>query len=146
MAFRVAATNPRPNFHFEYEREALEPIGAEIVPVYADDERDYREALAEMDAVILGLKVAVTAEVIAGLRRCKVIAAGGIGVDKVDVEAATAAGIPVTNVPDVFTEEVADQAFALLLAVNRKLIYCYQMATTGRWAETQPGMGSVPKI
>ncbi|MBA2446471.1 MAG: C-terminal binding protein [Chloroflexi bacterium] len=146
MAFRVAATNPRPSSQLEYEREALDPIGAEIVPVYAEDERSYREALADMDAVLLGLKVAVTAEVIAGLRRCKVIAAGGIGVDKVDVEAATAAGIPVTNVPDVFTEEVADQAFMLMLAVNRKLLYCHQMATTNRWSEAYGGLGSMPKV
>jgi len=88
----------------------------------------------------------VTAAVIGKLRRCKLIMATGIGLDKIDLDAATAAGIPVANVPDVFTEEVADQAFALLLAVNRKLPYCVEMARSGRWAQTQAGMGSVPKI
>jgi D-3-phosphoglycerate dehydrogenase / 2-oxoglutarate reductase len=146
MPFRVAATNPRANATFEHEREALDPIGAEIVPVYADDQRQYREAVADMDAIMVGLKVSVTADVIEGLRACKVIATGGIGLDKVDVDAATAAGIPVTNVPDVFTEEVADQAFALLLAVNRKLLYCHQMATSGRWTEAYAGLGSMPKV
>jgi D-3-phosphoglycerate dehydrogenase / 2-oxoglutarate reductase len=145
MGFKVAATNPRATT-FEHERVALDPIGAEIVPVYADDERQYRDQIAEMDAVMAGLKVALTADVIRGLRNCKLIAAGGIGVDKIDLDAATEAGIPVTNVPDVFTEEVADQAFTLLLAVNRKLIYCHQMATTGRWAEAHQGYGSMPKI
>ncbi len=146
MAFIVAATNPRADAKFELEREALDPIGAEIEPIYAEDERQYRDALANVDAVILGLKVSMTRDVIAGLRQCKIIAAGGIGVDKVDVEAATEAGIPVTNVPDVFTEEVADQAFALLLAVNRKLIYCQQMASSGRWSEAYAGYGSMPRI
>jgi len=99
-----------------------------------------------MDAVIAGLKVSLTADVISKLRRVKIIQSTGIGVDKIDVDAATAAGIPVVNVPDVFTEEVADQAFTLLLAVNRKLVYCQQMAASGRWSQTQAGLGSVPKI
>ena len=146
MAFKVALTNPRKGSTPNLEMEALAPIGAEIVPIYADDEASYAEQLRDVDAVIVGPKVNLTATVIGKLERCKLIQATGIGLDKIDVEAATAAGIPVTNVPDVFTEEVADQAFTLLLAVNRKLIFCYQMATTGRWAETQPGLGSMPKI
>ena len=146
MSFRVAATNPRPGYDFQYERQALDPIGAEIVPVHQTDERAYAQAVADMDAVMTGLKMRISADVIRGMRRCKVIAAGGIGVDSVDLEAATAAGIPVTNVPDVFTEEVADQAMLLLLAVNRKLLYCHETATSGRWEQAFGGLGSVPKM
>jgi D-3-phosphoglycerate dehydrogenase len=52
-----------------------------------------------------------------GLERCKVIIAlGSVGVDSVDCAAATAKGIPVTNVPDTFIEEVADHAMTLILA------------------------------
>jgi len=146
MAFKVALTNPSTGREPSLEREALTPIGAEIVPVMADDEASYAEQLREVDAVIVGPKVNVTAAVIGKMERCKLIMATGIGLDKIDLDAATAAGIPVANVPDVFTEEVADQAFALLLAVNRKLPYCVEMARSGRWAQTQAGMGSVPKI
>lgn len=145
MSFKVAMTNPRYE-SFDLEREALDPIGAEIVPIYADDEASYAEQIADLDAVIVGLKVSLTADVIRKLRRVRIIQATGIGVDKIDVEAATAAGIPVVNVPDVFTEEVADQAFTLLLAVNRKLVYTQQMAASGKWSQTQAGMGSVPKL
>ncbi|MCC6178553.1 MAG: C-terminal binding protein [Chloroflexi bacterium] len=146
MGFKVAATNPRAGYTHEYEGEALTPISAEIVPIYADDEASYGDQLTDVDALIAGLKVGITADVISKMKNCKVIAAGGIGVDKIDLEAATAAGIPVTNVPDIFTEEVADQAFALLLAVNRKLVYCHQMATSNRWSEAYRGLGSMPKI
>jgi D-3-phosphoglycerate dehydrogenase / 2-oxoglutarate reductase len=146
MGFKVAATNPRAGYDYAYEREALDGIGAEVVPIRAEDEASYREQLGDCDALIVGIRPPVTASVIAALSRCKVIANGGIGVDKVDVDAASAAGIVVTNVPDVFTEEVADQAFTLLLAVNRKLVYCHQMATSGRWAEAYAGLGSMPKI
>src|SRR4051794_17584753 len=145
MGFRVAITNPRYD-NLDLEREALDPIGAELIPVYAEDDVSYAEQIADMDAVIVGLRVSLTAEVIAQLRSIKIIQATGIGVDKIDVDAATEAGIPVCNVPDVFTEEVADQAFTLLLAVNRKLVYTQQMAASGRWSQTQAGLGSVPKI
>ncbi|MGE3910918.1 MAG: C-terminal binding protein [Chloroflexota bacterium] len=145
MTFKVAITNPR-SASFEHENVALSQIDAEIVPIYADDEESYIAQVADADAIIAGLKVRITANVIANLKQCKIIQSTGIGVDRIDVEAATAAGIPVVNVPDVFTEEVADQAFALLLAVNRKVVYCHQMAAAGKWSQTIAGMGSVPKI
>lgn len=145
MTFKVAITNPR-GTSFEHERVALDQIDAEIVPIFADDEESYAQQIADADAVIAGLKVRLTADVIGKLKQCKIIQTTGIGFDRIDVDAATAAGIPVVNVPDVFTEEVADQAFTLLLAVNRKVVYCHQMATSGKWSQTIPGMGSVPKI
>jgi D-3-phosphoglycerate dehydrogenase len=145
MTFKVAITNPR-GTSFEHESVALDPIDAEIVPIFADDEESYAQQIADADAVIAGLKVRLTADVIGKLKQCKIIQTTGIGFDRIDVDAATAAGIPVVNVPDVFTEEVADQAFALLLAVNRKIVYCHQMATSGKWSQTIAGMGSVPKI
>jgi D-3-phosphoglycerate dehydrogenase / 2-oxoglutarate reductase len=145
MTFKVAITNPR-GTSFEHERVALDTIDAEIVPIFAEDEESYAQQIADADAVIAGLKVRLTADVIGKLKQCKIIQTTGIGFDRIDVDAATAAGIPVVNVPDVFTEEVADQAFSLLLAVNRKVVYCHQMATSGKWSQTIAGMGSVPRI
>jgi D-3-phosphoglycerate dehydrogenase len=75
----------------------------------------------------------VGAETIRIMKRCKVIARYGIGVDIVDVEAATARGILVTNVRDYCTEEVADHAVALWLTLSRKL-WQYDRAThAGVW-------------
>src|SRR6476660_9264805 len=145
MTFKVAITNPR-GTSFEHERVALDAIDAEIVPIFADDEESYIQQVADADAIIAGLKVRVSANVISKLRQCKIIQTTGIGFDRIDVDAATAAGIPVVNVPDVFTEEVADQAFALLLAVNRKIVYCAGMTGTGQWAQTMAGMNNIPKI
>lgn len=145
MTFKVAVTNPR-GTTLEHERVALDPIDAELVPIFADDEETYINQVADADAIIAGLKVRVSAKVIASLKQCKIIQATGIGVDRIDVEAATAAGIPVVNVPDVFTEEVADQAFALLLAVNRKVVFCADMTRAGNWAQAMSGMGGTPKV
>jgi D-3-phosphoglycerate dehydrogenase len=88
----------------------------------------------------------LTASVIGQLRRCKIIANGGIGVDPVDVEAATAAGIVVSNVPDLFVDEVADQAFALLLAAQRKVVHCHALTSSGRWSETWATLGHIQKL
>ncbi len=146
MAFKVAATSPRGNYAFDYEREALDPVGVEIVPVTWQDAQQYAEAVVDADAIILGRGVQITPEIARALRNCKVIINGGVGVDRIDVDAATEAGIPVVNVPDVWLHEVADQAMLLLLAVTRKLIHAHQITSSGRWSEVYDGLGSVPRI
>jgi D-3-phosphoglycerate dehydrogenase len=64
----------------------------------------------------------------------------------VDVEAATAAGIVVTNVPDVFIEEVADYAMMLLLNVSRLTPTMVQMARDGRWYQARPLLSRIPRV
>ena len=64
-----------------------------------------------------------TKKIIDGLpEKCRGIILGSVGVDSVDVEAATARGMPVTNCPDTFIEEVADHAMMLLLSTFRRTI------------------------
>ena len=75
-----------------------------------------------------------------GLQRCRIIALGSVGVDSVDVAAATARGIPVTNVPDTFIEEVADHAMMMLLSTFRRLIVQDRMVRDGRWREGRPSL------
>jgi D-3-phosphoglycerate dehydrogenase / 2-oxoglutarate reductase len=146
MAFKVAATAGRPGYAFELEREALDPIGAELVEVNWEDEAQYTAAVADLDAIIVGRGVNITANVVQGLRNVKVIINGGVGVDRIDVDAATAAGIPVVNVPDVWLNEVADHALLLLLAVARKLRYASEMAHSGRWSQVHSGLAPVPRL
>ena len=146
MAFQVAASPSRPGYRFEYEREALDPIGAEIVEVAWENEAQYVAAVADLDAIIIGRGVSITPKIAAGLRNVKVIINGGVGVDRIDVDAATEAGIPVVNVPDVWLNEVADHAMLLLLAVARKLKYASGMAHSGRWAQVHSALAPVPRL
>jgi D-3-phosphoglycerate dehydrogenase len=88
----------------------------------------------------------VTQKMIDGLQRCKIISLGSVGVDSVDVEAATAKGIPVTNCPDTFIEEVADHALTLILATHRRLIEQDRMVRDGRWAEGRPALLKIPRL
>lgn len=134
MGFKVVVVNAPADETFRYEREALDPIGAEIVRRTAQNEDELCAAVADADAAILS-GGRWTARVINALERCRVIAAGGIGLDGIDLDAATERGIPVCNVPDVFVDEVADQTMALLLAVNRKVVLCHNAVVAGRWRE-----------
>ena len=120
--------------NYEMEREALEPIGAEIVVLDASDEDAFIAQAKDADAII-GRGVRLTPKTLAALEKCKVIAGSGVGFDYVDVPAATRAGIVVTNVPDVFIEEVADHAMTLLLACWRRLITQDRIVREGRWGE-----------
>ena len=94
---------------YALEMEALGPLGAEIVEVAGKTEDEFIRAARDGDALYAKGR-SITKRMIDGLERCKVIALGSVGVDSVDVAAATARGIPVTNVPDTFIEEVADHA------------------------------------
>lgn len=124
---------------YELENEALLPLGTEIVEIDAASENEFIAGAHDADAVYAKGRP-FTKRMIDGLERCKVIALGTVGVDSVDVAAATARGIPVTNVPDTFIEEVADHAMMLLLAGFRRLLQQDRMVREGRWREGRPAL------
>jgi D-3-phosphoglycerate dehydrogenase len=118
----------------ENERRELEKVGAELVPAqlrYASPE-EIIEVCKDADGLIVQY-AKITREVIEGLEKCKVIARYGIGVDNVDVKAATEKGIFVVNVPDYCVEEVSDHTVALLLASVRKLLLYDKAVKSGTW-------------
>lgn len=75
----------------------------------------------------------ITAEMISQMTRCRIIARFGMGVDNVDIPAATKAGIVVTRVPDYCIDEVSDHTMALLLALARKIPFANSRAHAGHW-------------
>ena len=130
---------------YVYEREALDPIGAEIVEVAAQTDEEFVAGARGADA-IMGAGRRMTAEIIAGLERCRVIGLASVGADTVDVEAATKAGIVVTNVPDVFVEDVADHTLALMLAAHRKLKLMDRLMRDGNWRDARPALSESPRL
>lgn len=129
---------------YALESEALEGLDAEIVEAPTDT-AGFIAAAKEADA-IYAKGIPITKEIIDSLARCKVIALGSVGVDSVDVKAATERGIPVTNIPDTFIEEVADHAMTLLLAGFRRLIEQDRMVREGRWKEGRPALLKIPRL
>src|SRR5437773_2018811 len=130
---------------YDFELEGLAPIGAEIVEIPAGTEDEFVQAARDADALYAKGR-AITKRMIDGLERCKVIALGSVGVDSVDVAAATARHIPVTNVPDTFIEEVADHAMMLILATFRRLVVQDRMVREGRWKEGRPALLQIPRL
>ena len=88
---------------YKLEMEGLGNCDAEIIETAAATEDEFIAAARGADALIAKGRP-ITRRIIDGLERCKVIALGSVGADSVDVAAATARGIPVTNVPDTFIE------------------------------------------
>lgn len=127
------------------EMEALELIDAEIVEIPAGSENEFIAAANDADALYAKGRQ-ITKRMIDGLERCKVIACGSVGVDYVDVAAATAKGIPVTNVPDTFIEEVAEHAVTLMLASWRHLVVQDGLVRNQRWSEGRPMLLKLPRF
>jgi D-3-phosphoglycerate dehydrogenase / 2-oxoglutarate reductase len=127
------------------ERALLADFGAELEvadgPVEAVLER-----ARDADA-LLNTYLAFDAAALGQLERCKVIARYGIGVDNIDLEAARAAGIVVTNVPDYCLEEVGVHALALMLALYRRLPEADASVRAGGWgiADLRP-IGRVSEL
>jgi D-3-phosphoglycerate dehydrogenase len=119
------------------ERAVLEPLGIELRVANCHSAQDIVAACAEADAVLLNL-APMDATAIAGLKRCKVISRYGIGMDNVDIPAATARGIVVRNVPGYCNTEVADHALALLLALLRGISERNSAIRAGSWNITSP--------
>jgi len=116
----------------EIEQELLGAIGATVVSLQARSEVDLLDAVTDADALLV-CYAPVTDRVIRRMTRCRIIARYGIGVDNVDLGAATAKGIVVTNVPDYCVDEVSDHALALLLACARRIPALAGRVRGGRW-------------
>src|ERR1700681_4620207 len=129
---------------YAFEKEALDPIGAEIVEARAN-EGDFIAAARTADA-IYGKGLPISKAIIDALENCKVITLGSVGVDSVDIAAATARGIPVTNIPDTFIEEVADHAMTLILATYRRLVLHDRLVREGRCKEGRPMLYEFPRL
>ncbi|HLC41370.1 MAG TPA: C-terminal binding protein [Methylomirabilota bacterium] len=131
MSFVVAVTDyVFPSL--EPERRVLDPLGVELRAGQCRSEEEIIALAQEADAV-LNCYAKMTGRVIESLKRCRIIARYGIGVDNVDLAAATKAGIVVTNVPDYCVDEVSDHALACLLALTRQVVEADRAVKSGTW-------------
>ncbi|MDA7921032.1 C-terminal binding protein [Verrucomicrobiales bacterium] len=102
----------------DYERQVLDGH-AEVSALNALCEDDLIGKVEEVDAIMVYHYFQLTRETIMRLKNCKIICRPGVGYDGVDIAAAREQGIPVCNVPDYGTEEVADSALAMALSLAR---------------------------
>ena len=124
-----------------------DPIGAEgIELLQAHAEVDVKtgmkppELLAvigDYDALVVRSETKATKEVIEAAKKLKVIARAGIGVDNIDLDAATNAGIAVVNAPTGNTVAAAEHTMALMLALSRNVPFAQQSLKAGEWKRSQ---------
>ena len=109
----------------------------EIRSVDGADRAALLPALADVDAVLIRSATKIDAEAIAAAPKLKVVARAGVGLDNVDVKAATAAGVMVVNAPQSNIVSAAEQAIALLFAVARRTPNANASLKSGEWKRSK---------
>ncbi|MBV8844612.1 MAG: phosphoglycerate dehydrogenase, partial [Bryobacterales bacterium] len=119
--------------------EPLAAAGIELLKaqpgwdVVVSDPKGYAEHLAECDALLVRSAVKVNKDVLAKAPRLKVIGRAGVGVDNVDLNAATAAGVLVMNTPGGNAVSVAEHTLGLMLAMARSIPQASASTKAGKW-------------
>ena len=143
--FKVVLPGTPPEPSMERERRALAKVDAELVSIPYGNEEELIAATRDADGLLVS-SAKITRRVIEAMKRCKVIARYGVGVDNVDLQAATDHGIVVANVPDFCMQEVSNHAIMLLLASAKKLVRLDSAVRDGNWARRSELQGSTPQI
>jgi glyoxylate reductase len=114
------------------------------VELWTDQMPPSREALLarapELDGLLSLLTDPVDADLIAAAPRLRAISNYAVGVDNVDLAAATERGIPVGNTPGVLTDSTADLALALMLGIGRRIVEGEAYVRRGEWRTWEPGL------
>ncbi len=124
-------------------REPIADAGVELLrsrfDVDVDGESDLAETIGGYDAIVVRSATKLTADLIARAERLKVIGRAGVGVDNVDVAAATRRGIVVANAPESTVISAAEHTVGLLLALSRNIPQAHAALKEGRWERKRWG-------
>jgi D-3-phosphoglycerate dehydrogenase len=113
--------------------EVLRSKGADVHVLTAEEKPRLKEILADCDAIVVRSATKVTRELLAAAPRLKVVGRAGIGVDNVDVPAATERGVLVVNAPNANVMSAVEHAFALMLALARRIPAADASMKRGEW-------------
>jgi D-3-phosphoglycerate dehydrogenase len=134
--YTIAVTSNRYDLEWEArELAALDDMEIELRTGPCPTEDDLIELARDADAVLISSREPITRRIVANLPRCKVITRHAVGIDHIDLDAATEHGIVVSHVPDYCTAEVADHAMALILTLNRRIVDFDRDLRRGAWVE-----------
>ncbi len=128
----IVHADARPGSQLGEERRALGDLDCKLVATRASSEDELIANVRDADVVLVA-GAQITRRVLENLPQCRCVVRYGIGLDNVDLEAATDQGIVVAHVLDFCSEEVSNHAIALLLAMARRLLPLHQDIAAGRW-------------
>ncbi|MGB9067107.1 MAG: C-terminal binding protein [Candidatus Acidiferrales bacterium] len=117
----------------DHERRAVEEARWNLVVGQAGSEDQLIELCRDADGVLAG-RALITERVLAAMKSCRIIVRYGIGVETIDIPAATNHGIMVANVPDYCIDEVSDHALTLLLMLSRQIVPAMALAAVEPWS------------
>jgi D-3-phosphoglycerate dehydrogenase len=124
-------------------REPIAEAGIDLLrerfDVDVDGATPLEESIGEYDAIVIRSGTQLTAELIERAERLKVIGRAGVGVDNVDVDAATRRGIVVANAPESTVVSAAEHAIGLLVALARHIPQAHAALKQGRWERSAHG-------
>ncbi|HEV3478497.1 MAG TPA: phosphoglycerate dehydrogenase [Gaiellaceae bacterium] len=124
-------------------REPIADAGIQLLQerfeVDVDGDAPLEERIGEYDAIVIRSGTQLTAELIERAERLKVIGRAGVGVDNVDVDAATRRGIVVANAPESTVVSAAEHAIGLLVALARHIPQAHAALKQGRWERSAHG-------
>ena len=116
----------------EVEKKVLADVCRELPWLKCRTEDEVIAQCAEAEGLII-MYAPLTRRVMQHLKRCKIIARYGVGVDTIDLKAAAELGIVASNVPDYGTHEVSDHALAMMLCLTRKIASTNALVKGGQW-------------
>jgi D-3-phosphoglycerate dehydrogenase len=134
----MVAVTDHPFRDLDIERSILEPAGYSVAEHQCGTADEVAEACAGAVGV-LNTYAPMPAKVVSGLEGCRAISRYGVGLDTIDLDAAGARGIAVSNVPDYCVEEVALHTIALLLAAHRRVARGDRLVRGGGWGALAAG-------
>lgn len=110
---------------------------ADVVVDTAITQEELINKIKDFDAIIVRSRTKVTRDVIDAAKKLKIIARAGVGVDNVDVEAATERGIMVVNAPESTSVTVAEHTMGLIMALARKISIADKSVKEGKWEKSR---------
>ena len=122
------------------QRELYEAAGLEIFEGTCRTEDEFIALLQDADGAQVGIMPLTSRRVLEACPKLKVVSRFGVGVDSIDIDAATELGVMVCNVPGSNTTEVADHAMALMLSLTRRLYDAIRTTREGAWADDPAAM------
>ena len=121
--------------------DLFEQAGMEVIEQTVRSTEDFVDLLSQADGALVGTLPLTSREVMEACPKLKVVSRMGVGVDSIDLDAATELGILACNVPGVNTTEVADHAMAMLLALTRMIPDAVNASRRGAWADERASTG-----
>ncbi|MGI6098042.1 MAG: C-terminal binding protein [Dethiobacteria bacterium] len=119
----------------EYEKKVITDAGGSLIPANCKSEDDIIEVAGDAFGLLVQY-AQITERIMDALKNLRVISRYGVGVDSIDIKAATERGIYVANVTDYCESEVSDHALALLMSCSRKIVAANQYVKGGQWDHT----------